>query len=93
MDLQAHTILQLAASPLHFPHESPSDGFAALGPYPCYLQSPSVKVGPASPGTVFSTLQTGKAWPLGHSNSVPYVTCCFYPFIYNLAEDRIYFSF
>ncbi|XP_057965175.1 protein TIFY 4B-like isoform X2 [Malania oleifera] len=56
---KARAIMQLAASPFHFPQEASSDGVTVFRSSSCLLQAASAKVAP-SPPMIFQTLQSVK---------------------------------
>ncbi|KAF8388110.1 hypothetical protein HHK36_026776 [Tetracentron sinense] len=56
---KARAILQLAASPVHWPLDAPSSRASALQPLPCHSHATSVRLDPA-PAAISPTLQTAK---------------------------------
>ncbi|OMP04920.1 CO/COL/TOC1, conserved site [Corchorus olitorius] len=56
--MSAQAILQLAASPLSFPQETPADQSTATWSVPCHLHAAGVKISPCSPMVILPSLQT-----------------------------------
>lgn len=60
MVLQAEAILQLAASPVSFPHEILADQRTTPWSIPCHSQAASVKTTPCSQMIILPPQQTGR---------------------------------
>ncbi|XP_042495254.1 protein TIFY 4B-like isoform X2 [Macadamia integrifolia] len=65
---KARAIMQLAASPIYLPLDTPSGVNTAIRPFPCHLQASSDTPGSSSPASSSPSLQTTKV----AVNTVPY---------------------